>query len=120
MEISSSQIKSVAQFRHVLEDDNLKKLILKYDARNAKNINFIINEINIFINNKFNENDKKFVFIVSIERNFNKDNKDEKDEQEKLRTVSIINENIKQVFIDKWEKSIFIWFRKCRYKSTNW
>ena len=31
-----------------------------------------------------------------------------KDEQEKLRTVSIINENIKQVFIDKWEKSIFI------------
>ena len=32
MEISSSQIKSVAQFRHVLEDyyknDNLKKLIL--------------------------------------------------------------------------------------------
>ena len=79
MEISSSQIKSVAQFRHVLEDyyknDNLKKLILKYDARNAKNINFIINEINIFINNKFNENDKKFVFIVSIERNFNKDEK---------------------------------------------
>ena len=55
MEISSSQIKWVAQFRHVLEDyyknDNLKKLILKYDARNAKNINFIINEINIFINN---------------------------------------------------------------------
>ena len=43
-----------------------------------------------------------------------------KDEQEKLRTVSIINENIKQVFIEKWEKSIFIWFRKCRYKSTNW
>ena len=31
-----------------------------------------------------------------------------KGEQEKLRTVSIINENIKQVFIDKWEKSIFI------------
>ena len=31
-----------------------------------------------------------------------------KDEQEKLRTISIINENIKQVFIDKWEKSIFI------------
>ena len=86
MEISSSQIKSVAQFRHVLEDyyknDNLKKLILKYDARNAKNINFIIN---IFINNKFNENDKKFVFIVSIERNFNKDNKDEKRRTRKIK-----------------------------------
>ena len=71
-----------------------KILSLKFNSENTMYINFFISEINHYkISNNINGNEKKFIFIINIKRYFN-------EKKKKITTALIVDENIKQLFID--------------------
>ena len=101
MERVASQINNVYKFKQLLHEFYEKKscgtLILKFDNEKAKYINFFISEINHYKNiNKINDNNKKYIFIIGVQREFN----NEKKNVNKITTVLIIDDSINQLFID--------------------
>ena len=93
-------INNIYKFKEMLkdfyEDEKYKSFILKLESEDAKYINFFIFELNKYqkINNVKNEN-KKFIFIINIKREFNKENKNNK-----VTTILIKDETMNQLFID--------------------
>ena len=95
----ASEIKSVFKFKQILNDfyeiKEYNTLILKFGKENAVNINYFISEINHYKEiNQIKDNNKKYIFTVNIERQFNSEINN------KITTVLITDENIKQLFID--------------------
>ena len=102
MERIASEINTVFKFKQILkqfyEVKEYKSLILKFKSDNAENINFFITEIKNYKEiNKISDDNKKFIFIINIQREFNLDKKNEK---KKVTTILITNEDINQLFID--------------------
>ena len=93
-------INNIYKFKEMLknfyEDEKYKSFILKLESEDAKYINFFVFELNNYqkINKIKNEN-KKFIFIINIKREFNKENK-----TNKVTTILIKDEAMTQLFID--------------------
>ena len=101
LEIIAGGINCIFKLKKILKDfyenKNYKLLIIKFDNEDAKYINDFISEIKLYRNmNKINDNEKKFIFTVNIQREFDLNN----NKNNKTFTAFIIDENIKQLFID--------------------
>ena len=102
MERIASEIRNVFKFKQILNEFydkeskvNYKSLILKFNSENAININFFISYIKHYKeNNKITDDNKNFIFTINIQREFDSKNVN------KIRTVLIADDEIKQLFID--------------------
>ena len=95
-----SEINDIFNFKYILNEFyeiiKYKSLILKFDSENAKYINFFILEINNYKKlHKIKDYNKKYIFTINIQREFSLEKKNNK-----ITTVLIADENIKQLFID--------------------
>ena len=105
MERIVSEINSLNKFKQVLQKFYKEKkynyLILRFEKNNTNHINFFISEINEYkkMNKIKDDNTKNFIFIIHITRDFNFD------KNNKISTLLITNENIKQLFIDDINRS---------------
>ena len=112
MSIMFEQIHSENQFKNIIDEikknnDSQKKYInIHFEQSNSKNIKFISN----FIINNFKDDNYKYIIIIHINRNFNKNkynnkqnvNNYEKQNKNKETIYSFpdINPDINQIFID--------------------
>ena len=96
----TNDIKSKYQFKSLLknfyEKEKCNLLVLKFLSEDAKNINFFISEINNYKEiNKITDDNKKFIFTIHIQREFDLEKK-----TNKVTTVLMADEKINQLFID--------------------
>ena len=100
MSFMVSEIRSEDGLKHLIdeiknknENNNLKKnynICIKFEQSNSKKIKFISN----FILNNYKNDSYHYIFIIQINRNFNKNN------NEKIYSLPDINSSIHQIFID--------------------
>ena len=100
MEILIDGINSSYKFKKILNEFNENKkyelLILKLERGSDKYINYLISQINIYKEiNKLNDDTKKIIFILNIQREF-----DLSKETNKIATILTKDDNINQLFID--------------------
>ena len=100
MSFMVSEIRSEDQLKRIIdeikkknENNKLKKeynICIDFEHSNSKKMKFISN----FILNTFNDDNYNYIFIIHINRNFNKSN------NERLYSLPDINPSINQMFID--------------------
>ena len=99
MESIITEINNVIKFKHILDEfyeKEKKTLILKLESDYAKYINFFISNIeNYKDQNEIADDSKKSIFAINIKRNFDLEKK-----TNKVTTVLIRDDKIKQLFID--------------------